>query len=126
MMHIWPPHRGHIKVLLILPLFSFLVLTFADSNTTREPDKAKQKDAENALITQGDAKYNTQAKDQKKAEDEKKKKELAKKAQEEAKKIEISIKELKKKYKETDDPEMKKKIKQKLSQLKEELKKKKK
>jgi hypothetical protein len=105
------------KVLLILPLLSFLVLTFADSNTTRQTDKAKQKDAENALITQGDAKDTTQAKDQKKAEDEKKKKELAKKAQEEAKKIEMSIKELKKKYKETDDPEMKKKIKEKAAAL---------
>ena len=105
------------KVLLILPLLSFLVLTFADSNTTREPDKAKQKDAENALITQGDEKDSTHAKDQKKAEEEKKKNELAKKAQEEAKKIEMSIKELKEKYKETDDPEMKKKIKEKAAAL---------
>jgi len=105
------------KVLLILPLLSFLVLTFADSNTMREPDKAKQKDADNALITQGDAKDSTHAEDQKKAEDEKKKKELQKKALEEAKKIEMSIKELKKKYKETDDPEMKKKIKEKAAAL---------
>jgi hypothetical protein len=106
------------KVLLILPLLFFLVLTFADSNTTREPDKAKQKDADNALITQADAKDSTHAEDQKKAEEEKKKKELAKKkAQEEAKKIEMSIKELKKKYKETDDPEMKKKIKEKAAAL---------
>jgi len=100
------------KVLLVLPLFSFLVLTFADSNQTREPDKAKQKDVDNVLLTQGDAaKDSTHAKDQKKAEEEKKKKELAKKALEEAKQIEKSIQELKKKYKETDDPEMKKKIK---------------
>jgi len=106
------------KVLLVLPLFSFLALTFADSNTTREPDKAKQKDVDNVLLTQGDAKDSTHAKDQKKAEEEKKKKELAKKkAQEEAKKIEMSIKELKKKYKETDDPEMKKKIKEKAAAL---------
>ena len=105
------------KVLLVLPLFSFLVLTFADSNTTREPDKAKQKDAENALITQGDAKDSTHAKDQKKAEEEKKKKELAKRVLEETKKIEMSIEELKKKYKETDDPEMKKKIKEKAAAL---------
>jgi len=102
------------KVLLVLPLLSFLVLTFADSSTTRESDKAKQKDADNVLLTQGDAKDSTHAKDQKKAEEEKKKKELTKKkALEEAKKIEMSIKELKKKYKETDDPEMKKKIKEK-------------
>jgi len=105
------------KVLLILPLLSFLVLTFADSNTTREPDKANQKDVDNVLLTQGDAKDSTHAKDQKKAEEEKKKKELAKKALEEAKKIEMSIQELKKKYKETDDPEMKKKIKAKAEAL---------
>jgi hypothetical protein len=55
------------KVLLILPLLSFLVLTFADSNTTREPDKAKQKDTDNALFTQGDAKDSTHAGDQKKS-----------------------------------------------------------
>jgi len=85
------------KVLLILPLLSFLVMTFADSNTAREPDKAKQKDANNALITQRDAKDSTHAEDQKKAEDEKKKKELAKRVLEETKKIEMSIKELKKK-----------------------------
>ena len=42
------------------------------------------------------------------------------------KKIEMTIKELEKKYKATDDPELKKKIKEKLSQLKRELKKKKK
>jgi len=108
------------KVLLVLPLLSFLVLVFADSNTTREPDKAKQKDVDNVLLTQGDAKDSTNAKDQKKAEEEKKKQELAmKKAQEEAKKIEMSIQELKKKYKETDDPEMKKKIKEKAAALEE-------
>lgn len=105
------------KVLLILPLLSFLVLTFADSNTTREPDKAKQKDADNVLISQGDAKDTTHAEDQKKAEEEKKKKKLAKKALEEAKKIEMSIKELKKKYKETKDQEMRKKIKAKVAAL---------
>ncbi|NIO48295.1 MAG: hypothetical protein GTN73_02480, partial [Candidatus Aminicenantes bacterium] len=109
------------KVLLILPLLSFLVLTFADSNTAREPDKAKQKDADNALITQRDAKDSTHAEDQKKAEDEKKKKELAKRVLEETKKIEMSIKELKKKYKETDDPEMKKKIKEKALALEKKL-----
>jgi hypothetical protein len=106
------------KVLLVLPLLSFLVLTFADSNTTKDPDKAKQKDADNALITQGDAKDSTQSKDQKKAEDEKKKKELTKKwAIEEAKKIEMSINKLKEKYKATDDPEMRKKIKAKVADL---------
>ncbi len=108
------------KVLLVLPLFSFLVLAFADSTATREPDKANQKDVDNALLTQGDAKDSTHAKDQKKAEEEKKKKELAKKkALEEAKKIEMSIQELKKKYKETDEPEMKKKIKEKAAVLEE-------
>jgi beta-lactamase regulating signal transducer with metallopeptidase domain len=106
------------KVLLVLPLLSFLVLTFADSNTTKDPDRAKQKDADNALITQGDAKDSTQSKDQKKAEDEKKKKELTKKwAIEEAKKIEMSINKLKEKYKATDDPEMRKKIKAKVADL---------
>jgi hypothetical protein len=106
------------KVLLALPLFSFLVLTFADSNATREPDKANKKDVDNVLLTQGDAKDSTHAKDQKKAEEEKKKKELAKKkALEEEKKIEMSIKELKKKYKETDDQEMRKKIKLKVVAL---------
>jgi len=105
------------KVLLILPLLSFLVLTFADSKATRESDKAKQKDVDNALITQGDAKDSSHANDQKKAEEEKKKKEQAKQALEEAKKIEMSIKELKKKYKATDDPEMKKKIKEKAAAL---------
>jgi beta-lactamase regulating signal transducer with metallopeptidase domain len=109
------------KVLLILPLLSFLVMTFADSNTTREADKAKQKDADNVVLTQGDAKDSIHAKDQKKAEEEKKKKELAKRALEEAKKIEMSIKELKKKYKETDDPEMKKKIKVKAVALEKQL-----
>ncbi len=104
------------KVLLVLPLLSFLVLTFADSYTTREPDKANQKDVDNGRLTQGGAKDSTHAKDQKKAE-EKKKKELAKKALEEVKKIEMSIKELKKKYKETEDPEMRKKIKVKVAAL---------
>lgn len=106
------------KVLLVLPLLSFLVLTFADSKTTREPDKANQKDVDNVRLAQGGPKDSTNAKDQKKAEEEKKKKKLAeKKAQEEAKKIEMSIKELKKKYKETDDPEMRKKIKLKVVAL---------
>jgi hypothetical protein len=110
------------KVLLVLPLLSFLVLTFADSNTTREPDKTKQKDADKALITQTDAKDSTAAKDKEKAEDEKKKKELTKKkALEEAKKIEMSIQELKAKYKATDDPEMKKKIKAKVAALGEKM-----
>jgi hypothetical protein len=106
------------KVLLVLPLLSFLVLTFADSNTAREPDKSNQKDADNVLLTQGDTKDSNAAKDQKKAEEEKKKKELTKKkAQEEAKKIEMSIQELKEKYKATDDPEMRKKIKAKVAAL---------
>ncbi|NIM58998.1 MAG: hypothetical protein GTO16_08665, partial [Candidatus Aminicenantes bacterium] len=109
------------KVLLILPLLSFLVLTFADSNTAREPDKTKQKDADSALITQRDAKDSAHAEDQKKAEDEKKKKEHAKWVLEETKKIEMSLKELKKKYKETDDPEMKEKIKEKAAALKKQL-----
>jgi len=108
------------KVLLVLPLLSFLVLTFADSYTTRESDKANQKDVDNVRLTQGGAKDSTHAEDQKKAEEEKKKKELAKKkALEEAKKIEMSIKELKKKYKETDDPELRKKIKLKVAALEE-------
>ena len=106
------------KVLLILPLLSFLVLTFADSNTTREPEKAKQKDADNAPLTQVGSKDSTATKDQKKAEDEKKKKALYKKwAQEEAKKIEMSIKKLKEKYKATDDPVMKKEIEKKIADL---------
>lgn len=106
------------KVLLVLPLLSFLALTFADSNTTRKPDKANQKDVDNVRLTQEDAKDSTHANDQKKAEEEKKKKELAKKkAQEEAKKIEMSIKKLEKKYKETEDLEMRKKIKAKTAAL---------
>jgi len=104
------------KVLLILPLLSFLVLIFADSNTAKEPDKAKQKDVDNVVFAQGDAQDSTHAKDQKKAE-EKKKKELAKKTLEEMKKIEMSIQELKEKYKATDDPEMRKKIKAKATAL---------
>ncbi len=48
-----------------------------------------------------------------------KKKQLA----EEMKKIELTIMELEQKYKATDDPELKKKIKEKLSVLKKELKK---
>jgi len=53
--------------------------------------------------------------------------ELQKKKQmDETKKIEMYIKELEHKYKATDDPELKKKIKEKLSVLKKELKKKKK
>ena len=110
------------KVLLVLPLLSFLVLTFADSNTAKDPDKAKQKDVDNVLFAQGDAQDSTQTKDQKKAEEEKKKQKLTKKwAIEEAKKIEMSIQELKKKYKETDDPEMKKKIKEKAAALEKKL-----
>ena len=109
------------KVLLVLPLLSFLALTFADSYTTRESDKANQKDVANVRPAQEDAKDSANAKDQKKAEEEKKKKEHAKKALEEAKKIEMSIKELKKKYKETDDPEMRKKIKAKVAALGEKM-----
>jgi len=106
------------KVLLILPVFSLLVLAFADSNTNREPDLAKQNDADKAMLTKEDSQGSIQAQDQEKTEEQKKKKEFAKqKALEEAKKIDMYIQELKTKYKATDDPEMKKKIKMKIADL---------
>lgn len=106
------------KVLLILPVFSLLVLAFADSNTNREPDLAKQNDAGKAMLAKEDSQDSIEAQDQEKTKKQKKKKELAeKKAQEEAKKIDMYIKELKTKYKATDDPEMKKKIKMKIADL---------
>jgi len=110
------------KVLLILPVFSLLVMAFADSNTNREPDLAKQNDADKAMLAKEDSQDSIQTQDQEKTEERKKKKELAEKkaqhqAQEEMKKIDMYIKELKAKYNATDDPEMKKKIKMKIADL---------
>ena len=106
------------KVLLILPVFSLLVLAFADSNTNRELDLAKQNDADKAMLAKEDSQDSIQAKDQEKTKERKKKKEFAKqKALEETKKIEMYIKELETKYNTTDDPDMKKKIKMKIADL---------
>ena len=99
-----------LKILLILPMLCFLILAFADSQTVREPDQAVQMNEENVVPTQEEAQSWTVQADQKKKEDEKKK-------LEKAKQIDMTIKELEVKYNKTDDPELKKRIKEKIADL---------
>jgi hypothetical protein len=99
-----------LKILLILPMLCLLILVFADSKTVREPDQAVQTKADNVVPAQESAESWTVQADKKKSDEEKKK-------QEKAKQIDMTIKELERKYEQTDDPELKKKIKEKISDL---------
>jgi hypothetical protein len=98
------------KILLILPMLCFLILAFADSQTVRGSEQAVPVNEEKIAPDQEEAQSWTVQADQKKKDEEKKK-------QEKAKQIEMIIKELEVKYNNTDDPEQKKRIKQKIADL---------
>jgi hypothetical protein len=101
---------ARMKILLMLPMLCLLILAFADSQAAREPDQAELTNPEKVDPSQKEAQSWTVQADQKKKDEEKKK-------LEKAKQIDMAIKELEVKYNNTDDPEQKKKIKQKIADL---------
>jgi len=101
------------KTLLILPIFLFLVIAFADSNTVTTSDQTDQDSAENMMLVQDETSEMTQAEDKTKSEKKKEHEIQAKIAE-----LETELKELKAKYAETKDEEIKKKIKEKAMKIK--------
>jgi predicted negative regulator of RcsB-dependent stress response len=90
------------------------VFAFADSKAAGKSTQAGQDDADAIFLAPEEARSPV-LDDQKKAEDQKKKEKLLE--------IDKAIKELKMKYEKTDDPELKKKIKEKVAVMAEEKKK---
>ncbi len=111
--------RAKFKLLLILPVIAFLVLVFAEPQPAKTPE-ASGKSAVDKVVTAEPYTSDDEAHKKDKADDEKKKaEELAKKKEMEEmkKKLAAKEKELKMALEETEDPEMRKKLKQKLTQL---------
>jgi len=103
-----------LKMLTMLPIICLLVFAFADSKAVAKSTQAGQDNADAIFLAPEEARSPI-LDDQKKAEEKKKKEKLLE--------VEKAIQELKMKYEKTDDPELKKKIKEKVAVLAEEKKK---
>ncbi|MDH5466065.1 MAG: hypothetical protein OEY25_01445 [Candidatus Aminicenantes bacterium] len=100
-----------LKMLTMLPIICLLVFAFADSKAAATSSQASQDNAD-AIFLAPEEGRSPVLDDQKKAEDQKKKEKLME--------IEKAVQELKMKYEKTDDPALKKKIKEKITVLAEE------
>ena len=102
---------ARLKFLMMLPMICVLVLVFADSRVVGESRPDGQSGMESAAPSAEETANFLLTDDDKKSDKEKKAK---------LKEIDEAIKELKVKYGKTDDPEMKRKIKEKATQLQKE------
>ena len=102
---------ARLKFLMMLPMICVLVLAFADSKVVGESRPDGQTGMENAAPSAEETANFLLTDDDKKSDKEKKAK---------VKEIDEALKELKLKYEKTNDPEMKKKIKEKATQLQQE------
>ena len=103
-----------LKMLTMLPIICLLVFAFADSKAAAKSPQADTDNADAIFLAPEEARSPV-LDDQKKAEEKKKKEKLLE--------IEKAVQELKMKYEKTDDPELKRKIKEKIVVLTEEKKK---
>ncbi len=97
-----------LKMLTMLPIICLLVFAFADSKAAAKSPQAGQDSADTVFLAPEEGRSPV-LDDQKKAEETKKKEKLME--------IEKMVQELKVKYEKTDDPELKKKIKEKIAVL---------